>query len=125
MQDGQKTVFHESWLKDSDYSAWLGKHARKHKVRCKICPKDTELGNMGVGSLKSNAGGAKHESKIMARERHPFFHYYCICICTCKHYACTHIYTKRYHSCILATLCLDTLSWCINIYTSKYVMLLL
>ena len=23
------TVFHESWLKDSDYAAWLGKHGGK------------------------------------------------------------------------------------------------
>ena len=28
----KKTVFYESWLKDSDYSAWLGKHASKHKA---------------------------------------------------------------------------------------------
>ena len=67
----KKTVFHESWLKDPDYSAWLGKHASKNKARSKICPKDIELGNMGA--LKSPAGGAKHESKLKARECHTFF----------------------------------------------------
>ena len=69
----KKRVFYESWLKDYDYSAWLEKHASKHKVRCKICPKDIELGN--IGALKSPAGGAKHKSKLKARECHTFFHY--------------------------------------------------
>ena len=49
MKDEQKDSILWSWLKDSDYSAWLGKHASKHLVWCKICPKDIEQGNIGVG----------------------------------------------------------------------------
>ena len=76
----KKTVFHESWLKKSDYSAWLGKHVSKHKAQCKICLKERIFSRetCGVEALKSHAGGAKHESKLKAREHHTCFHHYCI-----------------------------------------------
>ena len=56
------------------------------------------------------------------RECHTFSHYYCICVCMCKHYACLYVRVHTllidtiYNSWILATLYLDTFneSWCIN-----------
>ena len=36
--------------------------------------KDIELGNMGMGSLKSHVDRAKHKAKLKARECHTFFH---------------------------------------------------
>ena len=75
-------------------------------IKCSArCPKDIQQGNMGVGALKSHAGGAKHESKLKAREHHTCFHYYCI------QALCVHtllINTIRYHSWILATLYFET-----------------
>ena len=64
----KKRVFYESWLKDYDYSAWLEKHASKHKVHARYVQRILNWETLGLSSLsqveQSTKGNSRQESVI-------------------------------------------------------------
>lgn len=54
-------TFNPSWMTDPQYSSWIAKVPKNpHQARCTACNKDFNLGNMGIGAIKSHMKGKKH-----------------------------------------------------------------
>ena len=62
--NNKKTVFNDLWLKEPQYSSWLGKAKDSTKASCHLCGVFFELGNMGRKALNSHAKGKKHVAKM-------------------------------------------------------------
>jgi len=60
----KKTVFNDQWLKEPQFSSWLGKSKDSTKASCHLCGVFFELGNMGRKALNSHAKGKKHILKM-------------------------------------------------------------
>jgi len=52
----KQTLFNDCWLKDPEFSSWVGKNSKnENKARCLICGGGSfTLGNMGKQALRSH-----------------------------------------------------------------------
>ena len=57
-------AFREDWIKDSEFSDWLTKHANKRMAYCKLCRKEFSISSSGVCQLRSHAKGLKHAEAL-------------------------------------------------------------
>ena len=60
--------FHEIWLQEPEFAAWLQQTKDDSKGYCKLCRKLFDISNMGIGAVKSHMKSKQHNQIIKHKQ---------------------------------------------------------
>lgn len=56
--------FKAEWEEKEQFREWLTKDKDHHRAYCKACKSSFDLGNMGIGAVRSHAAGKKYSGNV-------------------------------------------------------------